>query len=110
MITDIIVNRIEGNISIQTATEAVKDDYVAFEMNGEFWQSLAEAGQDNGIDVSSVIWNDRYNMDCIMFSIVENESHKIIGFCEIEHLSTEPTIGITIADGYRGIVDINADA
>ena len=103
MITDIIINRSEGNISIHTATEAVKDDYIAFEMEGELIQSLISVGDDKQIDVRSIIWEERYNSDCIMFYIVENKSHKIVGFCEIEHLSTdEPTIGITISKEYRG--------
>ena len=103
MITDIIINRSEGDISIHTATEKDKEDYVSFELDGKLLQSLVNEGADRKIDVRSIIWDERYKSDCIMFAIVENESNKTVGFCEIEHVSTdEPTIGITIADGYHG--------
>lgn len=103
MITDIIINRSEGDISIRTATENDKEDYVAFELNDELLQSFERVGADKKIDLRSIVWDERYKSDCIMFAIVENKSDKTIGFCEIEHVSEEePTIGITLADGYRG--------
>ena len=66
-------------------------------------QSVAEEGQTQGVDIEEMIWNERYAMECIMFVIVENESGKTIGFCELENISTdEPTIGIDISKEYRG--------
>ena len=103
MITDILINRTEGDVSIHTATEADKEDYIALELDGEMLQSLIKVGADKKIDMRAIIWDERYNSDCIMFAIVENASGKTVGFCEIEHTKTdEPTIGITIAEGYRG--------
>ena len=102
MITNIPINRSEDNISIHTATELDKEEYVAFELAGELLQSLIKTGVDKEIDIQGTIWNERYKSDCIMFAIVENSSGKTIGFCEIEHVSSyEPTIGITLAKDYR---------
>ena len=103
MITDISITRSEDNIRIHTATEMDKDDYIALELDGELLESLIQVGAEKEIDVRAIIWNERYEMDCIMFAIVEISSEKTIGFCEIEHVSTdEPTIGITLAQNYRG--------
>ena len=103
MITDILINRREGDISIHTATEADKDDYIELELSGALLQNLIKVGAEKDIDVRSIIWDERYKNDCIMFAIVENASEKTIGFCEIERISSdEPTIGITLAEGYRG--------
>lgn len=103
MITDILINRTEGDISIHTATEADKEDYIALELKGDMLQSLVKVGADKEIDMHSIIWGERYKSDCIMFAIVENATNQTVGFCEIENVSAdEPTIGITIAEGYRG--------
>ena len=103
MITNIFINRSEGNISIHTATELDKEDYIALELDGDLLQSLVKVGAEKDIDIRSIIWEERYKTDCIMFAIVENSSGKTIGFCEIEHVSTEePTIGITLSEGFRG--------
>ena len=102
MITDILINRSEGNISIHTATEADKDEYISLELTGTLMQSVVKVGADKDIDIRSIIWDERYKSDCIMFAIVENSSGNTIGFCEIEHISSaEPTIGITLAEVYR---------
>jgi predicted acetyltransferase len=103
MITDILISRTEGNICIHTATEADKDDYVALELGDDILKSLLKVGVEKEIDVPGIIWNERYESDCIMFAIVELSSGKTVGFCEIEHLSSsEPTIGIMLAEVYRG--------
>ncbi len=103
MITDILITRTEGNVSIHTATEADKEDYIALELGGDFIQSLVKVGADKEIDVGGIIWNERFESDCIMFAIVENSSGKTVGFCEIDHVSSEePTIGITLDEAYRG--------
>ncbi len=103
MITDILITRTEGNVSIHTATIACKDDYVALELSEKLTEPLFIEGEKMGIDVREIIWNERYKSECIMFAIVENSSGKTIGFCEIDHvLSEEPTIGIKLAEDYRG--------
>ena len=103
MITDILITRTEGNVSIHTATEADKEDYIALELGGGFIQSLVKVGAEKEIDVGGVIWNERFESDCIMFAIVENSSGKTVGFCEIDHVfAEEPTIGITLDEAYRG--------
>ncbi len=103
MITDILIHRTEGDISIRTATEVDKDDYIALELDGDYMQSLAKVGTEEGIDVGDIFWNERCQIDCIMFAIMENKSGKTVGFCTIEQVSSEePTIGITLAEPYRG--------
>ena len=103
MITDILVFRTLGNVSIRTATIAHKDDYIAHELSDRLTESLFEEAKKKGIDVREIIWDERYKSDCIMFEISENDSGKTIGFCEINHiLSEEPTIGIKLAAEYRG--------
>ena len=89
MITDILITRSEGDISIRTATEADKDKYIALEMDDDLIQSLVKVGAEKDIDVRGIIWNERFESDCIMFAIVENSSGQTVGFCEIEHISSE---------------------
>ena len=103
MITDILISRTEGNISIRTATTACKNDYLSLKLGENITDSLFAECKKMGIDVREIIWNERYKSECIMFSIVENSSGKTIGFCEINDVSSkEPTIGISLAEEYRG--------
>lgn len=101
MITNISIIKSEGNISIHTVKEEDKENYIAFELKGDLIDHLRKLSDMQGIDVREIIWEERYNSDCIMFAIVENEINETIGFCEIENLtSSEPTIGITLAEEY----------
>ena len=76
MITDIMVHRTEGDISIRTMTEQDQADYSAtmdFRLNG------------------------------IAFTIIENCSGKAIGFCEITLPPPfDPTVFVLIDPAYRG--------
>lgn len=103
MITDILIERSQDNIQIRTATTGDREDYIAHIFRQKTFEKIREIGEEKEIDFSSVIWNDRYHSDSIMFAIVETISKKTIGFCEIEQLSTaEPTIGITLDKEYQG--------
>lgn len=103
MITDILIDRLEENIRIRTATQADKEDYIALMLRDSVFQKFEKIDVAKEIDLRSIIWNERYNNDCIMFAIVENISEKTIGFCEIENVSTdEPTIGITLFEDFHG--------
>lgn len=76
MMTDIMVHRTEGDISIRTMTERDQADYFAaidFRLNG------------------------------IAFTIIENCSGKAIGFCEITlPPPVDPTVFVLIDPAYRG--------
>jgi len=103
MKTDLIITRTEGDITIHTATIADRARYVELELQGDLMKQVAEVGKTKGVDLEEIIWDERYKTDCIMFAIVENESGITIGFCEIEHISTdEPTLGISLEESYRG--------
>lgn len=102
MITDVLVSRTEGDITIRTATEADRDAYIEFQINTDLMKEVQKAGEEENVDLAEIIWGERYKTDCIMFVIIENTSGAIIGFCEIEHLQTnEPTLGIDIAPPFR---------
>ena len=102
MITNILISRTDGKVTIHTATEADKNDYLTIASYDESVRLLFKIGKEKKLDINEILWKDRYERDCIMFAIVENESGKTIGFCEIENISkTEPTIGISIDPNYQ---------
>lgn len=103
MITDLIITRAEREITIRTATISDKERYVELELEKALGRALAKAQEILGNDPIEYIWNERYNMDCIMFAIVENKSGTTIGFCGIENISTnEPTLFISLGEQYQG--------
>lgn len=103
MITDILVNRTEGNISIHTMTDNDKAVYIATVLEEDLIQPLAKVGAKTGVDVGEIFWQACCQMDGIMFVIVENSSGNAIGYCEISEVSSpEPTLGVSISAPYRG--------
>lgn len=103
VMTDIRIARTEGNICIHTVTDADKDDYINFDSSDGFAKRLSRDGTELGIALQDILWNERCKLDGIMFAIQEISEGKTIGFCDIDNISSdEPTIGIRIAQRYRG--------
>lgn len=102
MMTDIMVHRTEGAISIRTMTENDQPDYIAWMSSAPGVQAYVQTSADRGCPVTEEFYAKNFGLNGITFIVVENCSGNSIGFCNIALPPPfEPTVCVYIHPSYR---------